>query len=110
MNRWEIAILKSIESLGGEAKNQQIYKELLSFKKFLNMTEKHLRKSKHGRYPAYQDGVRSNLSNLRQAGELKRISRGQPYSLTEKGIKRIEIEKKKKTFMGGLNSRFLKDK
>ena len=37
MNRWEIAILKSIKSLGGEAKNQQIYKELLNFKKFLNM-------------------------------------------------------------------------
>ena len=74
------------------------------------MTEKHLRESKHGRYPAYQDGVRSNLLNLRQAGELKRILRGQPYCLTEKGIKRIEIEKKKKAFMGGLNSRFLKDK
>ncbi len=102
MNRWEIAILKSIESLGGGAKNQQIYKELLSFKKFLNITEKHFRESKHGRYPAYQDGVRSHLSNLQQAGELKRISRGQPYCLTEKGIKRINIEQGKEDLHGRL--------
>lgn len=94
MNRWEVAILKSIKSLGGEAKNQQIYKELLSFKKFLNMTGKHLRKSKHGRYPAYQDGVRSHIANLWQAGELIKIppTKGR-YRLTEKGIKRIEVEK-----------------
>ena len=30
MNVWEIAILKSIKSLGGEAGLQQIYKRLLS--------------------------------------------------------------------------------
>ena len=94
MKRWEIAILKSIKSLGGEAKNQQIYEELLNFKCFLKLTEEHLRKSKHGRYPAYQDGVRSNLSDLRQAGELIKILRGR-YCLTKKGIKRIEIEKRK---------------
>lgn len=87
-----VAILKSIESLGGKAKNQQIYKELSNFRQ---LTEEHLRKSKHGKYPAYQDGVRFNLSDLRQAGELKRISKGQPYCLTKKGTKRIEIEKRK---------------
>lgn len=95
MNRWELAILKSIESLGGEAKNQQIYKELLNFKKFLNMTENHLKKSAYGRYSAYQDSVRSNLSNLWQVGELIKISRG-CYRLTEKGTKRLETERRKK--------------
>ena len=93
MNHWEIAILKSIKSIGGEAKNQQIYKELLSFKKFLNLTKRHLRIT-YGR-PAYKHDVRSNIANLKQAGELKWISRG-CYSLTEKGIERIETGKRKK--------------
>ncbi len=93
MNRWEIAILKSMKSLGGKAKNQQIYKELLNFKRFLNITERHLRIT-HGR-SAYKHEVRSNIANLKQAGELKWISRGR-YSLTEKGIERIETGKRRK--------------
>lgn len=93
MNRWEIAILESIESLGGEAKNQQIYKELLNFKKFLNMTDWHLRITYER--SAYKHQVRSNIADLWQAGELIKISRG-CYHLTEKGIKRLEAEKRKK--------------
>lgn len=88
MNRWEIAILKSIKSLGGEAENKQIYKELFNFKSFLKMTKKHLRIT-YGR-PAYRHQVRSHIANLQQAGELIRISRGR-YSLTEKGMRRIDI-------------------
>ncbi len=95
MNRWEIAILISIESLGGEAKNQQIYKELLNFKKFLNMTERHLRKTEWGGRPAYKHQIRAHIADLRQAGELIKISRG-CYRLTRKGTKRIEIEKEKR--------------
>ena len=96
MNVWEIAILKSIKSLGGEAGLQQIYKELLIFKEFLKITKKHLRTT-YGR-SAYQHEVRSNVANLMQAGELEQIISGwgEPYSLTEKGIKRIDIEEEKR--------------
>ena len=42
MNVWEIAILKSIKSLGGEAKLQEIY-ERLRLPDFKQLTEKALR-------------------------------------------------------------------
>jgi len=87
MNVWEIAILKSINLLGGEAGLQQIYNKLADF---IQLTEEHLRKTKWGGRPAYQHQVRSHITNLCQAGELARISRGR-YSLTKKGLRRINI-------------------
>ena len=88
--RWEIAILESIKSLGGEARLQQIYKRLPDFK---HVTEEHLRIT-YGR-PAYQHQARRHITNLRRAGELIWISRGR-YFLTEKGMKRADIEKEKR--------------
>jgi len=97
MNVWEIAILKSIKSLGGEAGLPQIYEKLPDFRP---LTEKARRIiPKYGKRPLYHHWVRSHIKYLCQKDELKQISRGR-YSLSEKGIKRIDIEKEKKTFMG----------
>jgi len=91
MNVWEIAILKSMNSLGGEAGLQQIYEILPSF---IQLTEEDLRETKWGGRPSYQHQVRSHITNLCQASELSRVSRGS-YSLTEKGRKRIGVMAKK---------------
>lgn len=91
MNVWEIAILKSIKSLGGEADLQEIYERLRlpDFKQL--MTEKALRIiPKYGERPLYHHWVRSHIKDLCQKDELEWISRGR-YSLREKGIKRIDI-------------------
>jgi len=96
VNVWEIAILKSIKSLGGKARVCEVYKELPDF---IVLNEKNLRKSKWGKRPAYYDDVRGHIANLRQAGKLVRISTGR-YSLTEKGTKRIDIDKKKDLHRG----------
>ena len=94
MSLWEISILKSIKLLGGEAKPKQICERLYALPDFRQLlTDEHLRIT-YGR-PTYYHQVRRRLTNLRRAGELKRILRGQPYSLTEKGIKRIDNEKEK---------------
>ena len=94
MNVWEIAILKSIKSLGGEAELQEIYERLPDFKQ---LTEKAKRiEPKWGKRPLYHHWVRKYISNLCQKDELEWISRGR-YYLSEKGIKRIDIEKEKKT-------------
>lgn len=85
MNIWEIAILKSIESFGEKATLQQIYRRLNNF---IKLTENDLRETQWEGRPAYQHQVRSHITNLCQAKELKRIFRG-CYSLTEKGRKRI---------------------
>jgi len=92
MNTWEMAILKSIQSLGGKAGLQQIYKRIPYFNP---LTEKHRRETRWGRRPAYQHQARSHISNLRRRGELIRTSRG-CYSLTEEGIRRIDREMGKK--------------
>jgi len=92
MNVWEIAILKSIKSLGGEAQSLQIC-EIFSNYFEEQLTKKHLRIT-YGRLTYYHH-VRKRISILwRKKGELKKISWGR-YSLTEKGIKRIDSGKKK---------------
>ena len=87
MNVWEIAILKSINSLGGEAQLQKIYEKLPDF---IKLTEEDLRETKWGGRPAYQHQVRSHITNLCQVDELVKVSRG-CYSLTEKGLRRIGV-------------------
>ncbi|MDL1971348.1 MAG: winged helix-turn-helix domain-containing protein [Candidatus Desulfofervidaceae bacterium] len=87
MNVWEIAILRIVKYRGGYANTQEIYKELESGR-FKTLSKKDLIKTNYGGRPAYQHQVRSHLSNLTQAGDLKRIARG-TYALTEKGLKRI---------------------
>lgn len=86
MNIWEVSILKSIASLGGEATLSQIYDRIQSF---IEMTENDLKETQWGGRPAYQHQVRSHISNLCQEGSLRRLSRGR-YVLTTKGKSRIE--------------------
>jgi repressor of nif and glnA expression len=88
MNVWEIAILRIIESKGGRADTQDIYKEL-ERGSFITLSENDWRETAYGGRPAYQHQVRSHLSNLTQAGNLRRVARG-TYALTEKGLKRIK--------------------
>jgi restriction endonuclease Mrr len=87
MNVWEEAILKIIHSGGGEADTQHIYSDLEAGA-FLRLTEQDLRETVHGGRPAYQHQVRSHLSNLVQAGHLKKVGRG-TYSLTPHGLRRV---------------------
>jgi len=88
-----MAILRSMKSLGGDAQSLQIC-EIFSNYFEEQLTEKHLRIT-HGR-PTYYHHVRKRISILwRKKGELKRISWGR-YSLTEKGIQRIDSDKKKR--------------
>ena len=99
MNVWEIAILRCTKSLGGEAELQQIYERLPDF---IHLRKKALRIiPKYGRRPLYHHWVRSHIKDLCQKDELEWISRGR-YSLSEKGIKRIDIEKEKKDLHGRL--------
>lgn len=93
MSLWEIAILRSIKSLGGKAELQQIYERLPNFKQ---LTEKALRIiPKYGKRPLYHHWVRSHIKDLCQKDELVKIRRS-CYFLTEKGIKRIDSDKKKR--------------
>ncbi|MDO9528501.1 MAG: winged helix-turn-helix domain-containing protein [Syntrophales bacterium] len=87
MNVWEIAILRSIEARGGSGNTKEIYAELESGK-FITLNENDLRETVYGGRPAYQHQVRSHLSNMRQAGDLRRVKRG-TYALTEKGLQRV---------------------
>lgn len=73
MQYWEGVIYHIIESLGGEACLQEIYKKLPDF---IDFTERHSRITKWGERPAYQHIVRSYISNMCQSGLLRRTSRG----------------------------------
>ena len=73
MKYWEEAIYKSIESLGGEADLQAIYKRLLDKGA---LTEYQQRETRWGGRPAYQHVVRSYITNMCQSGLLCRIARG----------------------------------
>ena len=88
LNTWELAILKSIESEGGSANTKHIYNSFESGE-FIELSEEHLRATRWEGRLAYQHQVRSHLSNLVQAGDLRRIGRG-VYQLTEQGRHRID--------------------
>lgn len=93
MNTWEIAILKSIKSLGEEAQSLQICERFSNYFEE-QLTEKLLRITY--KKPTYYHHVRKRISILwHKKGELKWISWGR-YSLTKKGTERIETEKRKK--------------
>ena len=85
MSKWEIAILKSVEQLGGEADNYEVYKKL---PEFIELTKEHLRLTGHGDRPAFKHQVRRHLTNLRRSGDLKFVARGR-NSLTISGKARI---------------------
>ena len=78
MKHWEMTIYQSIESLGGEACLQEIYKEIRNHKE---LTERALRITKWGERPAYHHLVRSYITNMCQSGLLQRVSRGR-YKIT----------------------------
>jgi len=80
--RWEYSILQCINSLGGKADLQKIYKTIPDF---IELTEEHWKETY--RRPAYQHQIRSHITNLCQAEDLIRESRGY-YSITKKGLQR----------------------
>ena len=95
MNTWEIAVLKSIESLGGKAELKQIYEKFFSKSSFRPLTEENKRITIWNE-PEYQHQIRARVWVLwHKKDELICISKG-CYSLTRKGIERIETEKRKK--------------
>ncbi len=89
MFRWGYAIREILTHHSGEANLQEIYRTLEdSFP--LEGGDRHV--TVYGDRPAYQHVVRSVVSNLVQAGDLARVSRGR-YALTERGRKRWEAER-----------------
>jgi len=86
-----ISVLRSIESLGGKAENQQIYEWFLGSG---TLTEESKRITKWNE-PAYEHRIRAHISIWRKKGELIWKSKG-CYSLTKKGTKRLEAERRKK--------------
>ncbi len=85
---WEYSILQCIDSLGGKADLQQIYKKIPYF---IELSDEHWKKT-YGR-PAYQHQIRSHITNLCQSGNLAKISRG-CYSLTGNGQETLCRKKK----------------
>lgn len=85
MSDWHIAILKSYDHHGGCADYAQIYETI---GKFITLTANHMRATVYGGRPAYQHELRSFVSDLCEAGDLRRVGRGK-YCLTAKGKKRI---------------------
>jgi len=77
MQTWRVAILETIESLGGQASLQQIYEQISNFKR---LTEKDL--TEWGHQPMYHHYIRSIIAKLCKSGKLLPISRGF-YSLRE---------------------------
>jgi len=77
MQTWRVAILETIESLGGQASLQQIYEQIPNFKR---LTEKDL--TEWGHQPMYHHYIRSIIAKLCKSGKLLPISRGF-YSLRE---------------------------
>jgi hypothetical protein len=88
MNTWELAVLQAVAQLGGQATLAGIYSHL---EHLLPLTAHHLRPTRWSGRPAYQHQVRSHISNLRQAGALRWVSRGM-YALTSSGRVRLERE------------------
>jgi len=80
MVRWDVVLLRIINSRRGRAYTHQIYADL-ERGLFVTLSEAHLRETVYGGRPAYQHEVRSFLSNLSKTGDLRRVSRGE-YVLT----------------------------
>lgn len=85
--RWEYSIIQCIDSLGGKAHLQEIYKKITHY---IDLTTEHLKESFER--PSYQHQIRSHISNLCQSGELTRISMG-CYSLTKNGREKLSRKK-----------------
>ena len=82
---WELNILKCFVELGGRAWNYQLYKAL---PKRITMEPHHLQPQR-GNRAAYENAVRSDLSNLCDKQQLVAIRRGL-HEITPPGIARIQ--------------------
>jgi hypothetical protein len=81
---WEIAILKAFDGLGDCVLNQEAYVHVQDFRKL----DAHHRRLQWGERPAYQNQMRSHISNLCAKGEMRKIGRGL-HCITGKGKVRI---------------------
>lgn len=86
MNRWETAILKTYDLLGGCASNREIYENV---GKFITLTTEHLAPTVYSGRPAYVHQVRSHITNLVQSNDLKKVGRSE-YCITVAGRNRIK--------------------
>lgn len=85
METWEICILKSVVSLGGEAFSNRIYERVSQFR---TLTERHTAESKWQGRPNYVHGMRSHFTSLCNKKELERIAPGH-FRITDKGRRRL---------------------
>ncbi|MBE9511989.1 MAG: hypothetical protein IMY71_14065 [Bacteroidetes bacterium] len=83
MNKWEISILKIIESNAGSAPLRHVYSEL---PRYINLTNKH--REITYKAPNYHHQTRAHIDDLMDSGDLVRISRG-IYSVTSQGLSRL---------------------
>lgn len=85
MNRWEVAILRSVKLRAGETDLQAIYQTV---GRFVPLSSEHVAPTRWGGRPAYHHQVRSHVTNLCQSGDLIRVARGR-YTLSAKGRRRV---------------------
>ena len=85
MNRWHLAILRAFAETRDGASLQDVYRRLPSL---IELTRDHLRPTKHGGRPAFQHQVRSHVTDLRQAAQLRQLARGR-YAITALGRARL---------------------
>ena len=85
MNTWELAILRTVAEAGGELDLQGIY---LGVRGFIRLSAEHLRLTAWSGRPAYHHQVRSHISNLCQANQLRSVARAR-YMITSAGRSRV---------------------
>jgi len=93
---WENAILRTIEFIGGNVSNKQIYDNVSKFK---SLSRNQLRETEWGDRPAFQHTIRTYLSNLVKTKLIERVSRG-VYRLTEKAeeiLPKLKIQTESET-------------
>ena len=83
MNKWEISILKIIESNAGIAPLKHVYSELPHY---INLTNNHRNITYNA--PKYHHQTRAHVDDLMDSGDIIRISRS-IYSITSQGQLRL---------------------
>lgn len=83
MNRWEISILRIIESNAGSSPLSHVYAEI---PRHIDLTDRH-REIRY-KVPNYHHQTRAHIDDLMDCGDLVRISRG-VYSVTSQGLQRL---------------------
>ena len=83
---WEVTILRIMQELGSSADLSHVYRAL---EEGPSLTANDLRETKWGGRPAYQHQVRSHVSNLCKAKQLRNVARGR-YEITPEGRARLD--------------------